>query len=272
MRLVSLNAWGGNVFEPLIAYLRQVDADLLCLQEVTSAVDPSPDTLFFKGHGWDLVQHADLFGSVRETLPRHKPFFCPAMEGDLFDEAGGAYRSRFGLATFARHDLAIGSEVEVFVHGLYRADGWGEPPVPRNLHALRLVDPKSQRGFVVAHLHGLRDVEGKHDTPAREAQARRVLDALGRIRKEGDPVILCGDLNLLPDSRSFDIWGEAGLTDLVTTRGFTDTRTSLYPKSQRYADYMLVTKGIRVEAFDVVASPEVSDHRPLFLEFAVEPA
>jgi len=58
------------------------------------------------------------------------------------------------------------------------------------------------------------------------------------------------------------------LVDLVTTRGFTDTRTSWYPKEGRYADYLLVTPEVNVVRFDAVAEPEVSDHRALLLEIA----
>ena len=269
MRFLSLNAWGGNVFEPLMAYLQQADADIVCLQEVTSAAEPSPERLYFKGHGWDLAQHADLFAAVRTLLPGHQAVFCPAMEGDLFDADGRAYRSRFGLATFVRDEFAVLGQAQAFVHGTYRSGGWGEPPVPRNMHALRLFDPASRRGFVVAHLHGLRDLDGKHDSPARDAQAHRVVEMIDQVREDGDPVVFGGDLNLLPDSRSFAIWAEAGLSDLITGRGFTDTRTSLYPKEQRHADYLLVSEGISVAGFDVVTAPEVSDHRPLVLDFSV---
>jgi endonuclease/exonuclease/phosphatase family metal-dependent hydrolase len=86
------------------------------------------------------------------------------------------------------------------------------------------------------------------------------------LRQPGEGLIVCGDLNLLPDSETFAILAELGLTDLVTTRGFTDTRTSRYPKDGRYADYLLVTPEVTVETFDVVATPEVSDHRALLLE------
>jgi len=46
----------------------------------------------------------------------------------------------------------------------------------------------------------------------------------------------------------------------------TDTRTSHYAKPVRFADYMLVTADVPVADFDVPASPEVSDHRPLVLD------
>jgi hypothetical protein len=60
---------------------------------------------------------------------------------------------------------------------------------------------------------------------------------------------------------------DLGLTDLVTSRGLSDTRTSHYRKSPRFADYMLVSGNIAVRHFDAVAQPEVSDHRALLLDF-----
>lgn len=140
--------------------------------------------------------------------------------------------------------------------------------MPRSLHAMRLCTAKGAP-FVVAHLHGLRDPAGKGDTPARDAQARAILTAIAAVRQPGDPVILAGDLNLLPTSRTFAVLAEIGLSDLVTGRGFTDTRTSLYPKDQRFADYLLVTPGVQVAAFDVPAGPEVSDHRAFVLDFDI---
>jgi endonuclease/exonuclease/phosphatase family metal-dependent hydrolase len=117
-------------------------------------------------------------------------------------------------------------------------------------------------------MHGLRDLDGKHDTPARLAQAQRFANLIQSIAEPGDRMIACGDFNVLPDSATFEVLRENGLTDLVTTRGFTDTRTSHYPKPNRYADYLLVNGAVRVNAFYVVQEPEVSDHRPLLLDFS----
>ncbi|MGO6900389.1 endonuclease/exonuclease/phosphatase family protein, partial [Rhizobium ruizarguesonis] len=48
--------------------------------------------------------------------------------------------------------------------------------------------------------------------------------------------------------------------------GLVDTRTSYYLKQGRFADYMLVTPGVKVAKFEVVEAPEVSDHRALLLD------
>jgi hypothetical protein len=45
-----------------------------------------------------------------------------------------------------------------------------------------------------------------------------------------------------------------------------DTRTSRYQKPLRHANYRLVSHPDDVKAFEVLAEPEVSDHRPLVLD------
>jgi Endonuclease/Exonuclease/phosphatase family len=269
LRLVSLNAWGGRLIEPLRHFIRAVEPDILCLQEVTRAIDPSADTLIFRGGGDELLQHADLFEEIRSILPEHGAQFFPATLGRLFDAQGRSFRSMFGLATFVRPSLAVLQQAVGFVHGAFDAEGgWGVPPVPRNMHCLRLLNTATSTCFTLGHLHGLRELSGKDDTPARLKQAEKVIEMLNRVRADSDPLILCGDLNLLPGSQTFEMLRQIGLHDLVVSRGFTDTRTSWYAKTPRFADYLLVSEAVKVARFEVVAEPEVSDHRALLLEFA----
>ena len=264
LRLLCLNAWGGRLAGPLLDWLGDADPDVLCLQEVTRAPVPHPGPLWFREGAEPLLQRPDLFEDVRAALPGHEAVFCPSMRGDLFDAEGRAVRSEFGIATFVRRDRPIVGQVQGFVHGDFRPDGWGPPPVPRSLHGVRLGPSGAhERASRVAHLHGLRDPAGKRDTPARAAQAERIVGLLGALGAADEPLILCGDLNLLPSSATFERLAALGLRDLV---GDADTRTSHYRKTPRSADYLLVTPDVPVARFEVVAAPEVSDHRPLRLE------
>jgi endonuclease/exonuclease/phosphatase family metal-dependent hydrolase len=270
MRLVSLNAWAGQVWPAFSDWVPAVGADILCLQEVTRAPVSSPDWLVYADAERRLDQRTDLFADVTRLLPMgYQGQFNPAMCGPLTDAVGAAYPSEFGLAMWVTQRVAVTECLHRFVFGSYRPDGWGKPPVPRNMQVMRLFDPASDRPFIVAHLHGLRDPAGKGDTPDRAAQAQAIIAAIMALRQSGDPVILAGDLNLLPESATFAALATIGLADLVTTRGHTDTRTSLYGKSQRYADYLLVSEDVKVIDFAVPATPEVSDHRPLILDFAL---
>jgi len=267
LRFVSLNAWGGQVWEALSAWVPSVGADILCLQEMIRAPVASPDWLAYRDAFRSLDQRADLLGDISALLLGYQTCFAAAARGPLQDGAGRIYPSEHGIAFWGRRELAIAEYTQGFIHGAYRPDGWGAEPVPRAIQAARIHDPESGREVVFAHFHGLRDPEGKHDTPARKSQTTAILAALDKLRRPGDPVILAGDFNLLPDSEAFDRLAGAGLTELVTTRGFTDTRTALYTKPQRFADYLLVSPEVKVRAFDVPAEPVVSDHRALVLDF-----
>ncbi len=90
-----------------------------------------------------------------------------------------------------------------------------------------------------------------------------------QTRRGDDLVVLCGDLNLLPDSETFGLLRDVGLTDLV---GDADTRTSRYRKPVRHANYLLISDRDAVEHFEVTARPEVSDHRPLVVDVSLRRA
>lgn len=264
--VLSLNAWGGRVHGPLLDYLVMADANIICLQEVTRTPG--------RGHGWldyrdgDVVlpQRTNLFDEIAAALPGHDGVFMPAARGMLHDD-DAPVPSEFGLATFWRKPLSLIGQAQGFVHGGFLADRWGDHPRARNAHVIRLHDHLDGFTATIAQMHGLRDPAGKEDTPERLAQAEAFARLIRSVWRGGERLVVCGDFNVLPESRTFAILAELGLADLVTSRGFTDTRSSLYAKPGRFADYMLVNDSVSVTSFDVVAEPEVSDHRPLLLAF-----
>ncbi|MFN7102426.1 MAG: endonuclease/exonuclease/phosphatase family protein [Pseudorhizobium sp.] len=267
MRILSLNAWGGRLHAPLIDYLREADPDVLCLQEVTRTTGRTDGWLLYRDGPLELPQRANLFADLQAALPDHDAFFAPVARGELFD-GDEALPSQFGLATFVRSTHPVVGQALSFVHGIYSPDGWGPHPRSRNAHCIRIYSAESRRFFTIAQMHGLRDVSGKQDTPARIAQAHALAKLIDQVRQPDDGLIVCGDFNVLPDSQTFEILVSLGLTDLVVGGGFTDTRTSWYGKPGRYADYLLVDATVAVRDFNVVAEPEVSDHRALLLDLA----
>ncbi|KIC48889.1 endonuclease/exonuclease/phosphatase family protein [Tateyamaria sp. ANG-S1] len=267
MKIVSLNAWGGQVWDALAPWVSKVQPDVLCLQEVTRAPVSSPEWLRYVDPYRNLAQRADLFGDVSALLPDHQTYFAPATRGVLSNDAGDAVSSEHGLGMWVRRDLAVTRMAQDFVHGTFRPDGWGPEPVPRTMQAARIVDPDTWAHVCVGHFHGLRDPSGKGDTPARDRQTEAAIALFQRVRAGEGAAVLAGDFNLLPDSAAFARFKAVGLYDLIAHHGVTDTRTALYEKPQRFADYMLVSDGLLSASFDVPAQPVVSDHRPLILRF-----
>jgi endonuclease/exonuclease/phosphatase family metal-dependent hydrolase len=78
--------------------------------------------------------------------------------------------------------------------------------------------------------------------------------------------VICGDFNVEPGSETFDILARGGIRDLVTGQGHPGTRTDLYARPGRFADYLLVNAAARPKAFEVVRRPVVSDHCALVLD------
>jgi endonuclease/exonuclease/phosphatase family metal-dependent hydrolase len=266
MRILSLNVWGGKLYAPLMRYLADVNADIYCLQEVVRTPGYEGNELIYRDGDVRLPQRTNLFEDIRTALPGHDGRFFPASRGSLYDERGREIMSEFGLATFIRGSLPVIGEAMEFVHGAFLADGWGGHPRSRNAHCVRVYDPGQGAALTIAHMHGMRDPAGKHDSPVRERQADRLMKLVRRIWPGDERLVVCGDFNVLPDSVTFARLAELGLSDLVVGRGHTDTRTSHYEKPGRYADYLLVNEAVSVAAFDVIAEPEVSDHRALLLE------
>lgn len=152
------------------------------------------------------------------------------------------------------------------MHKGFSPVGYGDHPRSRSAHGVRIYDYHADRPLSITHMHGLRDLNGKMDTPERAAQARKLLDLSRQVSEPGDLSVICGDFNVEPDSETLLILADADFSELVTGRGFNSTRNSHYKKPGKFADYMLINHEDAVRGFDVVHDPEVSDHCPLVLE------
>lgn len=261
---MCLNGWGGKLHEALLPYVEANAPDVLCLQEVIHSPASEKDWLTYRDGDHILPQRANFFRDVSNVLPDHAAIFCPAAQGVLWDE-DQSVPSQWGLATFVHRSLPIIGQVQGFVHKDYSPVGYGEHPRSRSAHGVRVYDYEASRSVSVTHMHGLRDLNGKMDTPERADQARKLLDLSRQVSEPEDVVVVCGDFNVEPDSETLAILADAGLTELVTSRGFESTRNSHYKKPGKFADYMLINNEEAVRHFDVVRDPQVSDHCPLVL-------
>jgi endonuclease/exonuclease/phosphatase family metal-dependent hydrolase len=261
LRIVSLNLWGGQAFEPLLDFVRQqaTDADLFCFQEMLDAPELVPLACGFR---------TTLYRGLAEALPDFAGTFDPVVAWDQPTEEGRSLRVPFGLTTFARGSLLILNRraARIIEHqdtldavpGLHDIIRW-----------LQLTEIETPSGpLLVGNYHGIARPGSKLDSDERLEQSRgirRVLD-----RHDG-PVLLIGDFNLLPETESVRLL-EAGLRNLVIERAIPSTRSRLNPyygtlQEQPHADYAFSSPGLRVADFQV-PDVEISDHLPLILDLA----
>lgn len=264
-----MNAWGGARYDALADWLPTIGADVVCLQEVTRTSAVGGWTTF-RDDERKLSQRANLFADISGLLPGHQGSFDASDAGpvviDCDSGEGAEHRQDFGLASFVVDLYPVVGRLSEFVYGSFTDHvRWPSNGRPRLAQGVRLLDRIGERFVVIVQLHGLRDTAGKHDTPARIVQAERIVATVERLRQPGDLTIVCGDLNVLPESATFELLADIGLVDLV---GQADTRTSSYTKPTRHANYVLVSDRSVVDELAIPARPEVSDHRPLILDLS----
>ncbi len=244
MKLMTLNIWCGEIYEPLVDFVKKqsTEIDIFCFQEVYNYSNPedAPKGTTVRGT-WNIYQ------ILEQLLPEHTGIFHRSI-------------GEFGLAIFTRKNIKVVDSGALIVH-----EGPSGPDVmvfghQRVLEYIRFQN--TDKIITVANLHGLWNGGPKTDNPERVQQSQNTKKFL---KESGEDTILCGDFNLLPDTESLKIL-EEGMINWVKEKGVISTRSSLYTKPIRYADYILTSPSIQVKNFEV-RQDEVSDHLPLVLEF-----
>jgi endonuclease/exonuclease/phosphatase family metal-dependent hydrolase len=241
MKLITLNIWGGHVRDALLEFVTSHrDVDIFCLQEVYhSASDKISEE--------ERKVSLNIFSELHALLPKHVAFFRPVV--------GDAY----GIGMFVKKEIEVLDEGEISIHINPNYPGRG-PAHSRNLQWLKCVI--NNKNYSILNVHGLWNGMGKTDTPERIAQSQRIRNFVDTL---DTPKILCGDFNLRPDTESMKII-EKGMTNLIQSYNINSTRTSYYPKAEKFADYIFTSPEITVNTFKVLQD-EVSDHSPLLLDF-----
>ena len=258
MKIVSLNTWGGRAGkEGLLHFFEKYldSVDIFCLQEVWNVDDSNRkdmhDSLNGAVVGGVVLRNwiDDLFPQVGKVLKGYNGFFRPH------------YGTHYGLAIFAKKDLDLILEGDIFVYKERDFIPMGD--VGNHARNIQYVTVNTKKGSrTLINFHGLWNGKGKTDTEDRLEQSENIIKFLKTLKH---PFVLCGDFNLLPDTESLRKFEKFGLRNLIKEFDITSTRTSLYKKEHRLADYIFVSEGIKVNDFKVMLE-EVSDHSPLFLD------
>lgn len=189
----------------------------------------------------------NLFTELNKLLPEHNGFFRPVLQ-DVY-----------GIAIFIKKDYSVLQEGEILIHGRNQQGTINGGHHDRNLQWIKF--DYAGKLFTVMNVHGLWNGKGKTDAPERIAQSKIIREFMD---KAPNPKILCGDFNLNPDTESIKIL-EEGMNNLIKDYSVKSTRTSLYEKPGKFADYIFTSPDIEVKDFKVLPE-EVSDHSALYLE------
>lgn len=261
MKLISLNVWGGKIYEPLMKFIKKYsnNIDIFCFQEVYK----SPSNVL-TSHGMRM----NIYNDIVRALPGHKSFFTSAQDG-WDNDAPVDFEVSFGQSTFIKNSIKTDAIEHIFICGEKNSANPGDSTtVPGAMLCARI--DSGGKTYSICNIHGAAFPGSKLDTPERIKQSLMIKDFM---EKAGERIILCGDFNLMPDTKSMMMLEEK-LENLIKKFNISNTRSRLSPyfrspEEQKFADYILVSSDIAVKDFQVF-DDQVSDHLPMYLEFSVK--
>lgn len=248
MKLIQLNIWQGRILWQVAPFLKQHNPDIVCLQEIFSSPEGVPN--------WDSFSGLE---TLQQALPELQYwFFAP-----LYSYSVQRRKVTSGNAIGSRYPI-VDKQV-FFTHGQY-VDEKDPTPNTRNAQSCKLsLSRNVQLGLVNHHAYWDKNPAG---APEAIAKMQQVCDAAMAL---GDPVIVTGDLNVVPQSKPMQVF-KGKLENLTETHAVKTTLTQLARAFDRNnivpCDHILVSPGVQVQNF-YASETIVSDHKPLILEFDV---
>jgi exonuclease III len=252
MKLITLNLWGGIVYEPLMEFIKKhsVDTDVFCFQEMIFGDTP--------GFTEQDKARINLFTEISTVLSEFH-VSKRITKSDHFQRS--PIDCGVGQTIFVRKNLVIKEEGGFYCYDTvpHNTDMGGK--ITGNLNWVLLEHEGEE--ILVANLHGLWQMKtSAQDTPERLIQSQKIKDFLN---KRAGKKILCGDFNLVPDGKSVAILGE-GMRNLVIEAGSPSTRSQFYTRNNKCSDYIIISPEIKVKEFQVLQD-QISDHLPVYIEF-----
>lgn len=270
MKIISLNCYFGNVFEPLMDFLTREapTTDVFCLQEVVS--NPKEDAHFSGRQG-----RANLLQELVRRLPGFDYHFAP-MQYDFDTTPDYPQQTTLGVVIFFKKTLPVSEHGDFMIYNSLNSYH-GQKDWETLGHTAVYVCVDGTTPLTIITLHGNSQPADKRDSPKRLEQSQKILNFLAP--RDGEKIVI-GDFNLYPDTESIRLFEKAGFRNLITEHGITSTRGShmhvLFPEYengpygfQEFADYAFTSPGINVDAFTVPDAP-VSDHLPMILDCTYE--
>ncbi len=265
MRLVSFNI---ALFEPnnekLQEFIKKQNPDILCLQEVTRRVDKNAFEEYVSKDAIDEVS-SDLGFS----------FFAPdwLMKGFEAKNFHGQQTYRFDLGGFVEFGKYIKSRFKILKgqsiftqqsFSLITEEYWSKWPKD-DCKSFQVVDIKiNDQKLRVVNYHGIWS-QNKQDSELTIKASEKIKQFASGVNY---PVIICGDFNLFPNTKSIKILSNSfiSLIDKFNIKTTRPKSNELNHIERNIVDFIFVSKDIQVKNFEVLDS-DVSDHRPLILDF-----
>ncbi len=260
MKLISLNVWGGKMFEPLMDFikLQSKDTDIFCFQEILTTTSDKTVVNNYR---------VNLLDELKSVLPNFDCYFISLSK--TFDSEGSDvdFDLEQGHAIFAKKGIKVGKHQDKLLLGKKFAKHYNADYSDFPIDVQYIEISSNNKKYTINNFHGRSYPGSKLDTPDRLQQSKKLAEV---IKNQTGARILIGDFNLMPETQSIALL-EEGMVNLIKKFNIQETRGSLnpyleHPDWQHFADFAFVSTDISVKSF-ALPDARVSDHMPMILEF-----
>lgn len=250
IRLLQLNILKGKYMDTILSYLSLHPFDIVTLQEVAGGS-------YSNNNGDNLRQ-------LTEALSYEADITYDLLEENTPNYFGSAILFSPSFSKKSRRELRPAPRTNI---AITKQDDWEK--LVRSALAIRL--EKEGKEFEIVTTHGAWS-RLPDDTPSKHAQITVIADYLKQLTV---PFIFTGDLNVVTDTEVVRLVESTGAMNLSRIHHVSNTlnpRThyvqSLFPPGLA-VDYIFPSPAISIDSFEVISSPDLSDHFGLGLAFAL---
>ena len=273
-RVVTWNAHLFNFFEQggkldpyMLQEAKSFKADVLALQEFVFSLDSSSSFTLEKvkkklGYRYAVAANDRAFGvhtNSRQRNERYYPFCVAIFSNYPIIRWEKVQSIKEYNHTFLWADVLVKADtIRIFnihlqsMHFAKKDYAFIENIDQQNIDDMQTEGRNIIRKMKIANL-------------LRSGQARDIKD---EIEKSPHPVIVCGDMNDVPNSNAYQIISN-DLNDAFTEKGWGIGRTFKFLSPTLRIDYVLHSKSLKVDRVQVLHSPR-SDHSPVLADFILD--
>lgn len=246
MKILQTNIWQGRLVKSFIDLVKEVNPDIITLQEVCSCKETNFQTL-------NLSSYED----IKAEFPNYNEVLAPTysfktMDADIMFE--NVILSKYPV---------LDSNV-VFTNLEFKKDfntKYDDYNIRNFVHAT--IDINGSKLNVITH-------HGYHITGTKEGNEetlRQMIMLRDYIKQLNGAVILTGDFNLSPRCESLEVLNKE-LNNLCILNNVQTTRNEFSTNIPQVCDYIFVNDLVKVNNFEV-EKKLVSDHQALLLNFEI---
>lgn len=246
MKILQTNIWQGRLVKSFIDLVKEVNPDIITLQEVCSCKETNFQTL-------NLSSYED----IKAEFPNYNEVLAPTysfktMDADIMFE--NVILSKYPV---------LDSNV-VFTNLEFKKDfntKYDDYNIRNFVHAT--IDINGSKLNVITH-------HGYHITGTKEGNEetlRQMIMLRDYIKQLNGAVILTGDFNLSPKCESLEVLNKE-LNNLCILNNVQTTRNEFSTNIPQVCDYIFVNDLVKVNNFEV-EKKLVSDHQALLLNFEI---